>query len=216
MSVSSRRSIVRGYRKFALVVSIRYIAPQRTMYRRRYQMANSYSVNDLLEFLDQSGDRGLMPVSTAQALSVASRNVLGVLSEGEKQDFDQLDLDGVIRRFTSRRAKDLSPTTLREYERRVRRAIDLFRQWRENGGAFTTKTRATSGAGTRGNLAGDDATGFRDAGTIRELESRPGTYLSSLPIRPGLVITIGNIPYDLTGAEAERLATFVRMLAVGE
>ena len=77
-------------------------------------MANSYSVNDLLEFLDQSGDRGLMPVSTAQALSVASRNVLGVLSEGEKQDFDQLDLDGVIRRFTSRRAKGLSVTALRE------------------------------------------------------------------------------------------------------
>jgi hypothetical protein len=42
----------------------------------------------------------------------------------------------------------------------------------------------------------------------------PGTYQSSLPVRPGLVVTLTNIPYDLTGAEAERLASFIKMLAV--
>jgi hypothetical protein len=44
-------------------------------------MENAYSVDDLLEFLDHAGDRGLMPAATAQALAVASRNVLGILGD---------------------------------------------------------------------------------------------------------------------------------------
>ena len=46
-------------------------------------MPQAYSVDDLLEFLDHAGDRGLMPAATAQALAVASRNVMGVLGEQE-------------------------------------------------------------------------------------------------------------------------------------
>jgi hypothetical protein len=42
----------------------------------------------------------------------------------------------------------------------------------------------------------------------------PGTYRSAIPIRPGLVVTLVNIPSDLTSAEAERIAGFVRMLAL--
>lgn len=43
---------------------------------------------------------------------------------------------------------------------------------------------------------------------------RAGTYRSAVPVRPGIVVSIVNIPYDLTKAGAERLASFVRMLAV--
>ena len=46
-------------------------------------MANSYSADDLLEFLDHAGDKGLMPAATAQALAVATRNVMGILAEDE-------------------------------------------------------------------------------------------------------------------------------------
>jgi len=41
-----------------------------------------------------------------------------------------------------------------------------------------------------------------------------GTYRSAVPIRPDLVVTLINIPNDLTSAEAERIAGFVRMLAL--
>jgi hypothetical protein len=44
--------------------------------------------------------------------------------------------------------------------------------------------------------------------------NRPGTYNSSLPVRPGVVVTLANVPYDLTKAEAERLVGFIRLLAV--
>ena len=94
-------------------------------------MANSYSADDLLEFLDHAGDKGLMPAATAQALAVATRNVVGILTENEKADLSQLDIDAAIKRFTNKRAKDFNPSSLKEYGRRIRRAVELFLAWRE-------------------------------------------------------------------------------------
>lgn len=39
-------------------------------------------------------------------------------------------------------------------------------------------------------------------------------YDTALPIRPGHVVTISNIPHDLTTTEAERLAQFIRLPAL--
>ncbi|MGH7710527.1 MAG: hypothetical protein ACREOG_04555, partial [Gemmatimonadaceae bacterium] len=69
-------------------------------------MANAYSMDDLLDFLDHAGDRGLMPAATAQALAVATRNVLGVLSDQERANLDAQDVEAVIRRFNNKRARD--------------------------------------------------------------------------------------------------------------
>ena len=49
-------------------------------------MANAYSLEDLLEFLDHASDRGLIPTATARALAVAARNVMGVLTDEERRD----------------------------------------------------------------------------------------------------------------------------------
>lgn len=179
-------------------------------------MPNAYSSDDLIDFLDHAGDRGLVPAATAQALAVATRNVLGVLSDHERSDLSQQDLDAIIKRFTNKRAKDFNPSSLKEYGRRVHRAVELFLRWREDPANFEVKTRTTSSARKKekskelGNASGD--TSSENPG---EMPSLPGTYHSAIPVRPGSVITLTNIPHDLTKAEAERLANFVRMLALG-
>lgn len=177
-------------------------------------MANSYSVDDLLAFLDHAGDRGLMPAATAQALGVATRNVVGVLSESEKADVSQLDMDAAIKRFTNKRARDFNPSSLKEYGRRIRRAVDLFLHWRDDPANFTIKTRTTSAPRKREKAAASGEPVAREAPADHVSDEVAGTYRSALPIRPGLVVTLVNIPYDLTSAEAERLAGFVRMLAL--
>jgi hypothetical protein len=178
-------------------------------------MANAYSSDDLLDFLDHAGDRGLMPASTAQALAVATRNVLGVLSEHEKKDLSQQDLDSVIKRFNNKRARDFNPTSLKEYGRRVHRAVDLFLNWRADPANFAVKTRSTTNARKK-EKAKDPSNALSDGGpdTPDAIPSQPGTYQSAIPVRPGVVVTLANVPYDLTKVEAERLATFVRMLAI--
>lgn len=177
-------------------------------------MANAYSADDLLEFLDHAGDKGLMPTTTAQALAVATRNVLGILSDDEKADLSQLDLEAAVRRFTNKRAKDFNPTSLKEYGRRVKRAVELFLAWREDPANFAIKTRATTGPRKREGGVGGGELLARDVSMDQTLIDGPATYRSAVPIRPGLVVTLVNIPNDLTSAEAERIAGFVRMLAL--
>jgi hypothetical protein len=178
-------------------------------------MANPYSMEDLLKFLDHAGARGLMPATTAGALAVATRNVLAVLSDQERKDLSRQDIASVVKRFNNKRAKDFNPSSLKEYGRRVNRAVDLFLKWREDPANFTVKTRATKPSRKRESNqetmeASDGAEGTPEAiGS-----SRAATYQSAIPVRPGLVITLGNVPYDLTKVEAERLASFVRMLAI--
>lgn len=177
-------------------------------------MANAYSADDLLGFLDHAGDKGLMAVASAQALAVATRNVLGVLSDDEKADLSQLELDAVVKRFTNKRAKDFNPTSLKEYGRRIKRAVELYLSWRENPANFAIKTRATTTARKKEKGSGNDVPAKSVAFTDDLPEETAGTYRSSVPIRPGLVVTLVNIPNDLTSAEAERIAEFVKLLAL--
>lgn len=176
-------------------------------------MANEYSADDLLEFLDHAGDKGLMPVATAQALAVATRNVLAILSDSERADLSQMDLDTVIRRFANKRAKDFNPSSLKEYGRRVRRAVALFLGWREDPANFTIKTRTTSASRKKDKGSANNELAMSDAAE-QAPDEVAGTYRSSVPVRPGLVVTLINIPNDLTSAEAERIAGFVKMLAL--
>lgn len=177
-------------------------------------MANSYSADDLLGFLNHAGDHGLMPAATAQALAVATRNVLGNLAENEKADLSRLDLDTAIKRFNNKRARDFSPASLKEYGRRIRRAVDLYLSWRENPANFTIRTRTTTAARKRDMGSADDEPVARETRTEQVPDEVAGTYRSAVPIRPGLVVTLLNIPSDLTEAEAERIAGFVKMLAL--
>ncbi|MGH7656019.1 MAG: hypothetical protein ACREN6_15285 [Gemmatimonadaceae bacterium] len=178
-------------------------------------MANAYSMEDLVDFLDHAGDRGLMPAATAQALAVASRNVLGVLTDQERGDLSKHDIDSVIKRFNNKRARDFNPSSLKEYARRVRRALALFLAWRADPANFTIKTRGTGVS--RKKAKSSEVPESREA-TSGESEATPrqrdGAYQTAVPVRPGVVVTLTNIPYDLTKAEAERLADFVKMLAV--
>lgn len=178
-------------------------------------MVNAYSVADLLDFLSHASQRGLMPAATAQALAVACRNVFGVLGDEEEIDLRTADLDAITKRFTIKRARDFNPTSLKEYVRRARRAVDLYLQWRENPADFSVRTRATS---SRKDRAKPDAPASLSRGLEQNDQTppvtQPGTYQSSFPVRPGRIVTVSNVPEDLSSAEAERLAQFIRMLAV--
>lgn len=188
-------------------------------------MTTDYSVDDLLEFLNHASERGLMPAPTAQSLGVAVRNVFGILADDERSDLRNADIEGIIKRFNNKRAKDFNPNSLKEYGRRVHRSVELFLRWRENPADFSVKTRTTSAAKKRErNSRGEPQQGASHEGDNGETSSvapvppsiprNSGGYQSAFPIRYGRVVTISNVPDDLSLAEADRLAQFVRMLAV--
>lgn len=177
-------------------------------------MTNEYTMDDLLDFLNHVGDKGLVPAATAQALAVATRNVFGVLEENEQQNVGRLNLDATIKRFNNKRARDFSPASLKEYGRRVRRAIELYEQWKDNPANFSVETRAPRKSKKEVvNHFPADTINSRP-NEVQPTPNRVGTFQSSFPVGSGRVITLSNIPEDLTSSEAERLAKFVRMLSV--
>lgn len=178
-------------------------------------MSNVYTVEDLLGFLEHAGEKGLMPPATATALAVACRNVFGVLSDEEKKGVGRLDLNAVVKRFQNRRAKDFSGSTLKEYDRRVRRAVSLFLDWRQDPANFQAPTRATSP--TQKQKANSEPEGEPESVARKGAAVPPaasGTYQTAVPLGPDRIVTLFNVPADLTLAEAERLSKFVKMLAV--
>ncbi|MGH7650395.1 MAG: hypothetical protein ACREMS_00990 [Gemmatimonadaceae bacterium] len=179
-------------------------------------MPDETSLEDLIEFLNHAGERGLMPAATAQALAVASRNVFSVLDDSERARLPMDDIDAVIKRFTNKRAKDFNPTSLKEYGRRVKRAVELYLQWRSDPANFSVRTRTTT-PGKR-KTTNEKQTDTLFAKPLPEdsdsaLFNRATGYQTAFPVRAGQVVTVSNIPYDLSSAEADRLAMFIRMLA---
>lgn len=186
-------------------------------------MAESYSLDELLAFLDHAADKGLVPPATATALAVATRNVAEVLGEGERGDVRQLDLDAVVRRFQNKRARDFSGETLKEYGRRFRRAVELFTGWREDPANFRVKTRATAAQRKKNGTpavarehapAPEVATPAPVSAPAPAVPAAPtsGTYQTVVHLGRERFITLVNVPVDLTPAEAERLAAFVKLL----
>ncbi|MGV3707766.1 MAG: hypothetical protein ACO1Q7_02925 [Gemmatimonas sp.] len=188
-------------------------------------MQNDHSLEDLLDFLSQAGERGLMPAATAQALSVATRNVFSVLDDAERAHLPLDDLDGVIRRFNNKRAREFNPSSLKEYGRRVHRAVEMYQQWKSDPANFSVKTRATSASKQKEKKVNGRASAAPASKSQEMVEqsTTPSTariqaasttgYQSAFPVRPGHVVVIDNIPFDLSQSEAERLAQFVRLLA---
>lgn len=135
-----------------------------------------------------------------------------MLEDDEQKNIETLDLDSIIKRFNNKRARDFSPNSLKEYGRRVRKAMDLYQQWKNNPADFSVKTRAP-----RKSRKESQAEAYESDTTTSNIHvpsNRAGAYQSSFPVGPGRVVTLMNVPEDLTSAEAEKLAQFVRMLAV--
>lgn len=170
----------------------------------------------LLAFLDVAATRGSLPRATAAALTVASRRVMEVLTAKERANLLNVESAAVVKRFNRKFADHYSAGSLNEYGRRFERALELFKQWNANPTNFSVPTRLTKRARASKAVA-DSAhggTGTPPEDPAPAMQAGASSFHSSFPVRPGTVVTLLNVPSDLTKAEAERLAQFIRMLAV--
>ena len=189
-----------------------------------------YGSAAVLDFLAHAGNRGMLPPATAGALTVACRTVFEILEANEAADLREVDLDKVVKRFENKRARDFNPSSLKEYGRRVRRAWALFTDWKNDPANFAPKTRTTAAKKSDGKAAERAAEAATPPAVAPATPTVPavkspnaqlstdveGAYSTSFQIRRGHVVTICNLPLDLTREEAERLGAFVRLLSSAE
>lgn len=174
-----------------------------------------------LDFLEYVAQKGLMAPATARARKAAVSKVLGILSEEEAQDVTSLNLDEVMTRFGHLQGKGYTPQSLVTYKSRVRSALDDFASYVENPLGFkpSLQPRERKAAASRPRQPREE----------REVESHVsdpparvspsfGGPMSSsilpIPIRADLTIHVQGLPYDLTEAEAKKIASVIQAMAL--
>lgn len=178
------------------------------------QMANEKSREKLIEFLDYLADKGLMAKATISARKAAAGKVLGILGAEEAADVTVLNLDDVIRRFQNLEGKNYTPGSLTTYLSRTKSAIDDFKAYIDNPLAFrpSVQSRVTR----KSEIKRETATTAEGLATPEKHPVRQPLSESILPIqiRAGTTVFIQGLPYDLTEAEATKIANVIKAYAM--
>jgi hypothetical protein len=175
-------------------------------------MTEKRTRQDFIEFLNWLSDRGIMPKATVAARKAAVNRVLGILTEEEARDVTKLDLDSVMRRFTNLEGKGYTPGSLTTYLSRLRSALDDFTAYLDDPLNFrpTAQTRERKTTAKKETAA---RTGATDAPAPQPASSSVSANTLSIPIRPDTTIVVMGLPYDLSDAEAGKIANVIRAMA---
>lgn len=177
----------------------------------------------LLDFLDYLARKGLMNKTTASARKAAANKILGILEADEAEDVTALDLDDVLMRFSNIAGANYTPDSLNTYKSRLKSAIEDFISYVENPMSFRPSVANTGRRTTERQKAspGDEKSSRPMPVSKRETSTfllAPAASVSILPIpiRPDLTVHVQGLPYDLTSAEAAKIANVIRAMASSE
>ena len=161
-----------------------------------------------------------MAPATAQARKAALNTVLSILDADEAQDVTTLDLDSVIARFGNLQGKEYTPESLRTYKSRVKSALEDFASYVENPLAFKPSLQTRERKPNQSKVTTDDKKHSAVTPTAQPHRPQVGTFAgpmanSILPIaiRADLTVHIQGIPFDLTEAEAKKIAGVIQAMA---
>ena len=183
-------------------------------------MSTNRTVGDLVNALNSWGKSGQIRQATAASMRSACERVLGSLDDETRKDVSQIDVPDAVNRFHNLNP-DVTPVSLRSYKSRIGNAIEMFIAFRKDptnwkpgiktraprkkqDGAPATTTNGVSSANTGG--GGGAASGSSISAIT--------TLTIPFPLRPEVTVNISGLPRDLSLKECERLAAFLRPLAI--
>jgi hypothetical protein len=180
------------------------------------------SLAALLSFLEYLGSKGLMPRNTVGGRRAAVSKMLGILDPEETGDVTALNLDQVMTRFVNLEGKNYTPDSLTVYRSRVNASINDFVAYLENPAAFkpggSSKKPKSEGskkpAGPKSHVQVKVQSQAQDPSPRFDTSHVSPTNVFPIPIRPDVVVRIHGMPFDLTTAEADKIAAIVRAMAM--
>ncbi len=181
-------------------------------------MNGEKSRDALFEFLDYLSSKGLMAKGTVASRKASCSKVLGILPADEAADITKLDLDSVMSRFQNLEGKNYTPQSLQTYLSRVKGAVKDFNSYLQNplGYQPNIKTRNVKPktlpkppllstklpASTQGAIQPHNLQVARVSDTIMPIQIRVDT-----------IVHIQGLPFDLSEAEAEKIANVIKAMA---
>ncbi len=179
------------------------------------------SREELLRFLDYVRVKGLMSPATAEARKASANKVLAILDEDEASDVTAIDLDAVVDRFSNLHGRSYTPASLKTYKSRTRSAIEDFSRYIDNPLAFKPgvqkREKRAEGNGNRTNQSKPAVT--QNQAPSQERHAAPPSVSSTIlpiPLRADLTVYIQGLPFDLSAAEARKLASVIQAMALIE
>lgn len=179
----------------------------------------------LLEFLDRTASNGEVHPTTANAFKVAARKILPLAGDADTVDVRSIEVEPLLDRFETRFKEDYTTASMSTYKTRFRQAIALYLAWLDGNPDWTrivrsrrvtaqaNKIQARVSKFVESDSAEAEPTGGQSA-FLAQKGMSPRLVKYYLPLRPDLVVQI-ELPVELTTADAERVAAFVRSLAFG-
>jgi hypothetical protein len=168
----------------------------------------------LLEFLDYLADKGLMAKPTVQARKAAASTMLGILEKPEADDVTAVDVDDLADRYSRLHGKRYNPQSLATYKSRLRSALTDFESYLGNPLAFRPTLQNRTPPKTKPIKVASDSiitTGHDQRSAVPMATSN----ILPIPIRADLTIFIQGLPFDLSKAEAGKIAAVVTAMAQG-
>ena len=187
-------------------------------------MATQQSTSELLTTLARWGEKGTLKKSTSSNLRAACDRVFTILETPEREDVAKIDVNDALQRFHNLNPS-VSYESLRGYKSRVLKAIKLFLDFKKDPINWKPEmqTRPSRSTKSKTQATNHDAPTTHDddspqSETPRETQppyraSSVSTLTIPFPLRADVTINIAGIPRDLTSAECERIAAFLRPLA---
>ena len=161
-----------------------------------------------------------MAKNTVGGRKAAVGNVLGVLDPEEKGDVTSIDLDSAMTRFINLEGKKYNTSSLNVYKSRTNAAINDFLSYIDDPLSFKPHAAKNDKKGTGTNppkkLKRPKASSVMPDETSAPISISQSDSAKVFPIqiRENLVVRIHGLPFDLTPAEAERIASVVKAMAM--
>jgi len=186
----------------------------------------NYSLDGLNKFVDYVIEKGLMKPETAKARKRAANSILGVLAPSEVEDLRTIDVDHISQRFANLQGTGFKPASLKVYQSRLKSVLADFFQYVEDPINFkpSVNTRSSGGGEKKAKtgktkektITNSDPHSNSPAATHHLEAEKHGNLVFPIPIRPGLIVKLSNIPDNLTQAEAEKISAVIKALAMLE
>ena len=170
-----------------------------------------YSESGFHGFMRQSALSGLYNPSTARARKSAAEQLLVELKSHERNDMRLVDVDELCSRFHKLQGSTIRPESLDVYRSRLKDALADFIRWTDDPASFAPRDSEFRAA--RESLKKDSPGEARAREQLALDPPRQPNDIFPVPLRDNLVVYIQNVPLDLTGKEADKIAAVIRALA---
>jgi hypothetical protein len=167
------------------------------------------------EFLDYLAEKGMMAKATVNARKAAASQILGVLDRAEANDVTTIDVEDLVTRFGHLHGKKYTPQSLVTYKSRLRSALKDFESYLSNPLAFRPSVQSRDRATAKPAKNGSESVRAEARSDAPRSTSTPmaSANIVPIPIRADLTVYVQGLPFDLTEAEARKIAAVITAMA---